>query len=383
MTQRKLKVRLQIQDQVIRQEFTRIISAVEGFDVYSSGDAGIADLLILQLEDQPEEGIQQAHQAIRSGIVGNVFLTAKIVKQEILIEAMRAGVKEFFSQPLKTEDVKKALVRIREQHSAEGAVKGETAKKQGTIIDVIGSKGGIGTTTVAVNLATSLAGLDREKSVALIDMNLLFGEIPMFLGIDSVFDWVEVAKNVYRLDSTYLMGVMSLDRSGVHVLPAPAKTLDEFLVTPAVVETLLVQMKSMFDYIVIDSGQSLDVISKTIIRLSDTQVIVTLLSLPCLVNVKRLQDAFRKFGYPPDENVKILVNRYQKRSVISVEDTEKSLKKKIFWCIPNDFQATMSAINQGRPLSEVEPRAEITNSFKDLASHVTGRNVKKSILPWK
>jgi pilus assembly protein CpaE len=144
------------------------------------------------------------------------------------------------------------------------------------------------------------------------------------------------------------------------------------------------QMKSMFDYIVIDSGQSLDEISKTTMRLSDSQLVVTLLSLPCLVNVKRLQDAFHKFGYPLDENVKILVNRFQKRSVISLEDAEGSLKKKVFWAIPNDFQTTMTAINQGKPLADVEPQAEITDSFRELAALVAGRSAKKkSILTWK
>jgi pilus assembly protein CpaE len=143
-------------------------------------------------------------------------------------------------------------------------------------------------------------------------------------------------------------------------------------------------MKAIFDYIVIDSGQSLDEISKTIIRLSDSLIVVTLLSLPCLVNVKKLQDAFGRFGYPSNESIKILVNRNQKRSIISIEDAEKSLKKRIFWSIPNDFQATINAINQGKPLMITEPAAEITSSFTELATTLTGRNEKKkSIFPWR
>lgn len=386
MEQKKMKVRLQIQDQEIRLEFARIISSLGGFDIYASGESGIADLLILQLVgDRPEEGILQVQQAITSGTALNVFLTSKVIEQEILIEAIRAGVKEFFPQPLKTEDVKRALTKLMEKQPAKEAVK-EAAKKQGTIINVIGSKGGIGTTTIAVNLATSLAGIDQGKSVALIDMNLHFGEIPMFLGIDSVFDWVEVAKNIYRLDSSYLLGVMSLDKTGVRVLPSPVHVLDAHLVTSSVVDILLKQLKSMFDFIVIDSGQSLDEISKTVVRLSDSQLIVTLLSLPCLVNVKRLQETFRDLGYPPDESVKILVNRYQKHSSISLEQAEKSLKKTILWSIPNDFQATMSAINTGRPLSDVAPNAEISDSFKEMASHIAGRKEvkkKKSLLSWR
>jgi pilus assembly protein CpaE len=242
----------------------------------------------------------------------------------------------------------------------------------------------VGTTTVAVNLATSLAETDRDKTVALIDMNLLFGEIPLFLSIESVFDWMEVAKNITRIDSTYLLSVMSRHNTGVHVLPSPAKVLDEFRVTPQVIEALLVQMRTMFDYIVIDSGQVLDDISRTILKLSDSLIIVTLLSLPCLINVKRLMDHFQKFGYPEDDKIQILVNRHHKRSMISLEDAEKSLKKKIFWNILNDFQTTMSAINQGKPLSVMDSASEITASFRELAAMMTGKGQKKkSILPWR
>jgi pilus assembly protein CpaE len=379
-----LKVRLDIKDDSIRQEFTRIVSSVEGFATYGPGDSGAVDLLILQLEDRPEEDIRHVQQVISSGTAREVFLTSTVLKPEILIEAMRAGVKEFFSQPINKEEVKRALLKLREQQSAHKAQKAEGPKKQGKIINVIGSKGGVGTTTVAVNLATSLAEADREKMVALIDMNLLFGEIPLFLSIESVFDWMEVAKNISRIDSTYLLSVMSRHNTGVHVLPSPAKVLDEFRVTPQVIEALLVQMRSMFDYIVIDSGQVLDDISRTILKLSDSLIIVTLLSLPCLINVKRLTDHFHKFGYPQDEDIQVLVNRHHKRSMISLEDAEKSLKKKIFWNIPNDFQTTMSAINQGRPLSVMDSASEITASFRELAIMITGKGQKKkSILPWR
>lgn len=383
MQQNKLKVRLQIQDQDIQQEFVRVISSLGEFDIYTAGESGIADLLILQLGDRPEEGILQAKQAINSGSVKNVFLTSKIIKPEILIEAIRVGAKEFFPQPLNIEDVKRALARITEKQPAKAVVKDEATKKKGLLINIIGSKGGIGTTTVAVNLATSLAGIDRGISVALIDMNLHFGDIPMFLGIDCIFDWVEVAKNAYRLDSSYLMDVMSLHRSGVRVLPSPVKVLDAHLVTPTIVEILLTQLKSMFDFVVIDSGLSMDEISRTVVRLSDNQIIVTLLSLPCLINVKRIQDTFHNLGYPAEESVKILVNRQQKHSDISIEQAEKSLKKKILWCFPNDYQATMSSINRGEPLADVEPQREIADSFKTLARHITGRiDVKKGLMPW-
>lgn len=377
----KLKVRLQIRDENVRHEMNRIISSVEGFGIYGAADAGPADLLILQLGDRPEEEIKQARQAVSSGIAKEVFLTSKLMKPEILIEAMRAGVKEFFAQPVNGDEVKRALLNLSERLASQKFQKTE-GQRQGKIIDVVGSKGGVGTTTVAVNLATNLAEADRDTMVALIDMNLLFGEIPLFLSIESAFDWMEVAKNITRIDSTYLLSVMSRHASGVHILPSPAKVLDEFRVTPKVIEALLVQMKSMFDYIVIDSGLVLDDISRTILRLADSLIIVTLLSLPCMINVKRLLDHFQKYGYPRDEDIQIMVNRHHKRSMISLTDAEKSLKKPVFWHVPNDFQASMSAINQGRTLSAIDPASEISASFKELAAMVAGKSrKKKSVLP--
>ncbi|MDP2268109.1 MAG: AAA family ATPase, partial [Deltaproteobacteria bacterium] len=366
----KLKVRLQIRDENVRQEMTRIISSVDGFAVYGAADAGPADLLILQIGDRPEEEIKQARQAVSSGIAREVFLTSKIMQPEMLIEAMRAGVKEFFAQPLKADEVKRALRNLGERLATRTFQPTGGPKRQGKIIDVVGSKGGVGTTTVAVNLAVNLAEADRNTMVALIDMNLLFGEVPLFLGIESAFDWMGVAKNITRIDSTYLLSVMSRHASGVHILPSPAKVQDEFHVTPEVIEALLGQMKSMFDYIVIDSGQVLDDISRTILRLADSLIIVTLLSLPCLINVKRLLDHLQQYGYPRDEDIRILVNRNHKRSMISVADAEKSMKKPVFWQVPNDFQTSMSAINQGKTLAAIDPAADISASFQELAALV-------------
>jgi pilus assembly protein CpaE len=128
---------------------------------------------------------------------------------------------------------------------------------------------------------------------------------------------------------------------------------------------------------VIDVGQSLDSTSLKILEMSDTLLLVATLSLPCLTNVKRLLWTFRKLGYPQDASVKIVINRHQKNSVISVKEAEESLKKEFFWLIPNDFSTTMSAINQGKILSSVARGSEITESFRKLAGSFSGKVVEK------
>ncbi len=183
-----------------------------------------------------------------------------------------------------------------------------------------------------------MARLEPAPAVVLIDMNRLFGEIPLFLGMEHVFNWVDVSKNISRLDASYLSGILYKHRSGLRVLPSPDRVDEEFTVTPQIIETLLQFMRTMFDYIIIDSGQSVDDISKMILRLSDKVLLVCVQSLPCLINVKKILNTFHNLGYPPEPSVEVIVNRFDKKTIISLKEAEESIGKKASWVIPNDYQ---------------------------------------------
>jgi pilus assembly protein CpaE len=134
----------------------------------------------------------------------------------------------------------------------------------------------------------------------------------------------------------------------------------------------------VFDYIVIDGGQALDDISLKILEMSDTVLLVAILSLPCLTNVKRLLWIFQKLGYPKQEMIKVVINRHhKKKSVISSKEAEESVNQKIFWFVPNDYPTTMSAINQGKTLSSVAPGAEVSKNVRELASRLLEKGEKE------
>ncbi len=166
------------------------------------------------------------------------------------------------------------------------------------LIDVIGSKGGVGTTTAAVNLASAL--VDLGKQVALVDMNLMFGEVPVLLNMNASFHWGEIVRNISRLDSSYLMGILSKHASGLYVLPSPPE-LDGFKgnETSAVVDKLLRLMQGMFDFVIVDGGHSLDDTSLKGLEVADSVFLVTELSLPCLTNVKKLLVDVSSTGISP------------------------------------------------------------------------------------
>jgi pilus assembly protein CpaE len=376
MADNPILVRFEIKESKIKEELGEIISTTEGFQLDNSGSPLACDLLILEIGEDLRKEFQLVHNLQDSGMAREIFFTSSRLDPELLIQALRAGAREFFPQPIKKEEVKTALLKLKERRGKE-KFDGEK-KKRGRIIDVIGSKGGVGNTTLAVNLAASLVETPGSPLVALIDMNLLFGEIPIFLNIESVFNWGEIARNISRLDSTYLMSILSKHSSGVYVLPSPTGLDGVNVANPEIIEKLLGLMRNVFDYIVIDGGQALDDISMKILEMSDMVLLVAILSLPCLTNVKRLLWIFQKLGYPQQEDIKIVINRHHRKlTVITPKEAEESISQKIFWFIPNDYPTTMSAINQGKTLFAVAPGAEVSKNLRELASQFAEKGEKE------
>jgi pilus assembly protein CpaE len=366
MAEKIVNVKFFIENLKIFEELNNLVSSLEGFHVQKSSDRTPCDILIIETGGNPPQDLQIIASAEKSTGAKEIFLTSPHFESDFMIRAIRLGVKEFFIQPINKEDVEKALLKFRK--SQEIIVPNSKNIKRGKIINVIGSKGGIGTTTVAVNLAVSLIESKESLSVALMDMNLLFGEIPIFLNLKAPFNWGEMVRNISRADATYLMSVLAKHSSGIHVLPSPSGIDSNDLATPEIIQNILELMAQVFDFIIIDGGQSLDDVSLKILELSDYVFVVAILTLPCLTNLRKLLWTFNRLGFPKSENVRVLMNRYHKNSLISLKEAEKTLGQKIYSLVYNDYQTTMSAINQGKTLSAINSRAEITKNFKELAS---------------
>lgn len=379
MAEEKLSVKLELKNQKLKSQFETALQKISGFNIQGPTSKGRTELLIFELGDNFEKEFLFIHDMLNSGQVGEVFFASADSDQNILRQAIRIGAREFFNIPVEDEEIKHALEGFKGRKEKE--VYGETFK-DGKIINIIGSKGGVGTTTVAVNLAVSLAQKKSVQSVALIDMNLLFGDIPLFLEIEPKYNWSEITKNISRLDDTFLKNILSVDSSGVCVLPSPSYLSKQNMATPAIMERLLIVMRRMFDFIIIDGGQSLGDISLKILGMADKVLLISVLSLPCLSNTNKLLKTFFDFGFPQEENIKIVINRYLKKSDISIKDAETSLEKKIFWTIPNDYQTTVAATNRGKALVQFAPREEITKNLQKLASELCSESEKQEKKGW-
>jgi len=368
MSDNQISVIFQVKSLKTKRDLENAISSLAGIKI-NEGKTG--DLLIKEIGDDPNAEFREIEELKQKGEVKEIFLTSASTDPRLLIRALRSGIKEFFSQPIGKDEVRSAVLNFFERS---GKINPQLLKR-GKIITVAGARGGIGTSTVAVNLAASLSELDEIGPVALMDTVAVFSDASIFLDVhQSAFSWLELFNNLSRLDRTYIMSTVPKHESGVYVLPAPPNPVDEAADLPAEdLSMLLDTLRGTFDYIVVDAGKSLDRVNRTLYRESDKVLAVSILTLPSISSTRRLLEQFKRLGLFQSE-IEIVVNRVQKNSLISIKDAESAIGKKALAALPNDYRTAISALNQGKPISTVAAGSELARGIRNLAMLVSGKS---------
>jgi pilus assembly protein CpaE len=377
----KYPVKLIVKNASLFEEINKILRKDPEFHVLAPNAGLMPYLIIIELSRTDDQALQQIETILKSRQQATeLFVLANSSDSALLMRLMRMGVKEFFPLPFQPEEFEAAIERFKTRI---GPVEQITPKKSGQIISVVGSKGGVGTTTVAVNLAVTLAQLDKNNTVCLLDLNTLFGDTPLFLDLTPKYHWGEITKNIDRLDDMFLMNVLSKHSSGVHLLPSPAYLNGHIAPSPKIIDVLLGLMRTMFDFVVVDGGQSLGDSTLRTLQISDSTLLIAVLSMPCLSNTNRLLKSFFDLGYVSRNQVKVVINRYLKKSEISLKDAAEGIGSEIFWTIPNDYTTTITAINQGKPVSQMSPNSLIAKSLLDMTHQMLPQPEKKAKKGWR
>jgi pilus assembly protein CpaE len=323
-------------------------------------------LVILSLDPALDEAIALTEKIGQSYPGMDIFVSSSNKQPDVILQAMRAGAKEFLVRPIHAEELTTAVQKAGRQWLARQA---ESANP-GKIISVFCTKGGYGATTVAVNLATSLAPLQNQP-VVLVDLDLAAGDVCTFLGVTPKYTIAHVTSNLPRMDQTYLQSVLTRHVSGIYVLGEPALLEESEAITPAQIRETLTLLRGITGVTIVDVKKTFDDRSLMALDLSDIIILVTVLSVPAIRNTQRTLEVFQRLGYSRDK-VKLVVNRYLPNAEIKIEDVEKTLNYPVSWQIPNDFFAAMSSINRGQPISKVAPNSELNISIKQLARDIGG-----------
>ncbi len=292
---------------------------------------------------------------------------------DLIIKIMRAGAKEFIPVPIIKNEFIEALNKL--------IYKFNEPKRNNKckIISVFSNKGGIGKTSLASNLALELAKITKEN-VALIDLNFQMGDITTFLDLKPSFNISYMLENIDKINETFLLSTLErYKNTNLYVLADPPYFKQADNIQPKQITRLFNTLKDTFSYIIVDAEASFD--GKNIAALDNSDVIflVTVANLPALRNTQRCLELFEKLGYDKDK-AKIIVNRYMENDEIKDTDVEKVLSRPIYWKIPNNYFAIMSAINKGVPVSVSNPTTNVAQSYKDLAQNLTDNLYKQNMV---
>jgi len=325
------------------------------------------DIGLVAMDGDSEKAIALVADVAAKSPECTLLVSSGSTDGRLILESMRAGAKEFLTEPLKEEDLATALQRVKRQQLG-GSVQPSVGCK---VVAVGGATGGVGTSSIAVNLSCSLAA-DENHSVVLVDLDLALGDADVFLDTIPEYTLADVAQNVSRLDLTLLKKSLTRHSSGVHLLPRPVQLEDSRLITPDSLQRLVGLLKTSFTHIIFDISKSYGALDMEAIRLADDVLMVTQLDLPCLRNVVRLMMTFDDDPALRDK-VKIVVNRVgQDSGQISFKKAQETINRDIYWQIPNDYRVMVEVRNNGVPLLEHAPKAGITISINKLAAALCG-----------
>jgi pilus assembly protein CpaE len=322
------------------------------------GRADAPQLCILNLDPGAQENLKRIGNLPRQFSNVSFFAMSQVLDPQLLMEAMHLGVKEFIPLPMAPEKFVTAIERVASMNGM-----GKKAK----VIHVIPTIGGCGSTTVACNVAASLAS---HAKACLLDLDLIRGGVAGYFDTRPRYTIADVMDSAEKLDKQLLDNALAMHKaSGLAILARPELPEDTQRVTQTGFHRLVGVLGRVFDYVVLDSLMSIDPIYSTAIAAADVNIIVMQLNVPSAKNAERFVGALRRLGIESSK-IKLVVNRFEKKKGWDIEpdEVERALGLKIAWMVPNDFKNAISAINFGEPVVLRAPKAEISTSLCGLAA---------------
>jgi len=323
------------------------------------------DVAVIAIDANPERAIELIAAIKREQSECETIVISGSKDGQLILRAVRAGAREFVDAPVDVQELVSALMRVSQSSPA-----GSRAKS-GSIIAVAGASGGVGSTSIAVNLACAIATMP-QCTVSLVDLDLSLGDADVFLDAIPEYTLLDVTQNVSRLDLSLLRKSLTKHQSGVFLLPRPVQLHDIDSIRPDEFTKVLKLLQASFSHLVIDLGKSFQHLDVCALKAAEQIILLTQLDLPCLRNVVRLLMSLEAFE-GISEKVRIVVNRYGLESgEISLKKAEQHIGREIFAQIPNNYSVVSECRNNGIPLLQTAPKAAITQSVQDLANRLVG-----------
>jgi len=327
----------------------------------------IPDVVLLDVsrDTQPYFALATLLRRARPGVRLIVCSPVAQPNQQLLIEAMRCGVQDFLAKPVEPERLREILTRILEESHESPDARAEK------LIVVMGAKGGVGATTVAVNLGVQLARLPRKR-VVLLDFARPLGLVPLQLDLQPRFGVRDAVDNLDRLDSHFFSGLLTHHKSQLEVLAGASQPEEWQRIPVPSLERVVNVAQSSFDVVLADLGSQFSSEWRPVLQLSRMVLLVAETNVPALWALERRLLALAGFGLDP-ERIRIVINRWHRGDDEALKSVERNMKRSVFACLPNDFRRVSDAINLGAPLA-VNGSVSLASRFAQLAAQLAGVN---------
>ncbi len=306
------------------------------------------------------------------------LVVADSVTASLLRAAMRVGVSDVLEAPLTEEKIEQAIVQFSSDvlHAPRApAVASAPVGNAGQVITVMSAKGGSGKTVTATNLAVLLTR-EPDAKVCLVDADLQFGDVCLVLQLEPKFTVVNAAAELHRLDVQLIESILATHGTGLRVLAAPLEPAFADDITTAGLLQIIELLRTMFDYVVVDTASLLDELLLSLLERSDQVLMVVDMDLPSVKNAKLALETLRLLKYPTGK-IRLVLNRSNAKARLDDREIEGALKAQISARVPSDGIVAAS-VNEGRPVVESAPKSKVAKGFEEVLELVTGSGVKGS-----
>ena len=289
-----------------------------------------------------------------------IFAVSSDAQPDLIIQAMRSGCSEYLLKPMGREQLLNSVARV-------GGRRRERLQPfKAQVLAFMGAKGGCGVTSLVTQLGALLAN-SLSKKTLVVDLHPDFGDAALYLGLTKYkYHFFELVENNDRLDAELLNSFLARHSSGLELIPAPEGNDAPRRILPGAVAQTFDFLKMRYDYILVDMAPGLSDENLEMIRHCDQLHVITVAEVSALRNVVRHFDYLTRKEIPR-ERFRVVLNRHQKRGLISDGEIEKTIGQKIFWKVPNQYAHVVKAINGGDPIALISS-SEVTKNLKEMAS---------------
>ncbi|QDU64610.1 Septum site-determining protein MinD [Planctomycetes bacterium Pan216] len=323
----------------------------------------VPDVAIITIDQDPDQGLRLVQQLMLNQPELDVVVASGRTDGQFILQVMRLGAKEFVGLPLQFEEMLGALSRLRGARAGREGSDEESTR----VYAVCGARGGVGATSMAVNIGCCLA-LQPENSVVLVDLDLAMGDADVCLDIIPDYTLADVAENIDRIDLQLLKRSLSMHPSGLYLLPHPVKIEDAGLIQQDHITRVISLLKMSFSHVILDLSKGFHAIDMAAMHLSDAVLLVTQLDVSNLRNVVRLMLLLNEIEGLGDK-VQVVANRVgSDENEIGIQRAEETIGRPIAFQIPNDARTMMASRNNGVPLFEHAPKSRIHQSVVSMTA---------------